>query len=220
MVTNLTWLQLYSHGPAPPEQFARITLAPDNSKIILEITSEAFQASLFEPSIVSTILLFSARNIDWTVHNMHTKCINRTITYLLYPPPWSLYCIYDSSDIRTIFLAATSNVLPISLWLLWLIVFEYSVKIFIFCVYCFILAHYLLRYFDYAPVASFHVPIIGSSGGTFNVVYRWNWIILLHGSCSYSCDYPIEAVNSLCLMCKKYWKCISPAASLRCYWSS
>jgi hypothetical protein len=39
-------------------------MAAENSEIILEITSEAFQAGLFEPSIVSTILLFSARNID------------------------------------------------------------------------------------------------------------------------------------------------------------
>ncbi|KAF8970796.1 hypothetical protein BDZ97DRAFT_2044344 [Flammula alnicola] len=57
-------VSLYSYGPNPPEQFARISLAQDNNKIILEITSEAFQAGLFEPCIISTILLFSARNID------------------------------------------------------------------------------------------------------------------------------------------------------------
>ncbi|KAF8970311.1 hypothetical protein BDZ97DRAFT_2071784 [Flammula alnicola] len=55
---------VFIYGPNPPEQFARISLAQDNNKIILEITSEAFQAGLFEPCVISTILLFSARNID------------------------------------------------------------------------------------------------------------------------------------------------------------
>ncbi|KAF9474790.1 hypothetical protein BDN70DRAFT_898698 [Pholiota conissans] len=57
-------IYLYSHGPNPPEQFARISLSSDNTKIFLEMTSEAFQAGLFEPAIISTVLLFSARSID------------------------------------------------------------------------------------------------------------------------------------------------------------
>ncbi|KAF9477801.1 hypothetical protein BDN70DRAFT_945970 [Pholiota conissans] len=57
-------IYLYSHGPNPPEQFARISLNNGNNTILLEITSEAFQAGLFEPCIISTVLLFSARNID------------------------------------------------------------------------------------------------------------------------------------------------------------
>lgn len=59
-------LQLYSGGPNPPEQFARIRLSGDATKVVLEITSEAFQVGLFEPCIVSTMLLFSGRNIDWS----------------------------------------------------------------------------------------------------------------------------------------------------------
>ncbi|KAF8884584.1 hypothetical protein CPB84DRAFT_1850631 [Gymnopilus junonius] len=55
---------LYTTGPSPPEQFARLRMVSDNSKVLLEITSEAFQAGLFEPSVVSTVLLFSSRNID------------------------------------------------------------------------------------------------------------------------------------------------------------
>ncbi|PPQ78771.1 hypothetical protein CVT25_010644 [Psilocybe cyanescens] len=55
---------LYSGGPNPPEQFARVRLTGDATKVVLEITSEAFQVGLFEPCIISTMLLFSARNID------------------------------------------------------------------------------------------------------------------------------------------------------------
>lgn len=58
--------QLYSGGPNPPEQFARVRLTGDATKVVLEITSEAFQVGLFEPCIISTMLLFSARNIDWS----------------------------------------------------------------------------------------------------------------------------------------------------------
>ncbi|KAH9475571.1 hypothetical protein JR316_0012687 [Psilocybe cubensis] len=57
-------IYLYSGGPNPPEQFARIRLSSDTTKVVLEITSEAFQAGLFEPCIISTLLLFSSRNID------------------------------------------------------------------------------------------------------------------------------------------------------------
>ncbi|PPQ68543.1 hypothetical protein CVT26_003352 [Gymnopilus dilepis] len=55
---------LYTNGSNPPQQLARLSITNDHSKVILEITSEAFQAGLFEPCIVSTILLFCARNID------------------------------------------------------------------------------------------------------------------------------------------------------------
>ncbi|KAF8883497.1 hypothetical protein CPB84DRAFT_1817060 [Gymnopilus junonius] len=59
---NYTWvpgsngINLYTTGPNHPQQYARLSL--------LEITSEAFQAGLFEPCVVSTILLFCAKNID------------------------------------------------------------------------------------------------------------------------------------------------------------
>ncbi|KAJ3516065.1 hypothetical protein NLJ89_g1357 [Agrocybe chaxingu] len=59
-----TGIYLYSAGPNPPAQFARLTLSRDNTKVVLEITSEAFGVGLFEPSVISTVLLFSARNID------------------------------------------------------------------------------------------------------------------------------------------------------------
>ncbi|KAF8874704.1 hypothetical protein CPB84DRAFT_1689988 [Gymnopilus junonius] len=57
-------INLYTNGPNPPQQYARLSINGNHSKITLEITSEAFQAGLFEPCIVSTILLFCARNID------------------------------------------------------------------------------------------------------------------------------------------------------------
>ncbi|KAF8162595.1 hypothetical protein B0H34DRAFT_650377 [Crassisporium funariophilum] len=57
-------IYLYSAGPNPPAQFARVSLASNNANVLLEITSEAFQVGLFEPCIIATILLFSARNID------------------------------------------------------------------------------------------------------------------------------------------------------------
>ncbi|KDR82273.1 hypothetical protein GALMADRAFT_59596 [Galerina marginata CBS 339.88] len=50
--------------PNPPDQYAKISVTSDNSKALLEITSEAFQAGLFEPCIISTVLLFSSRNIN------------------------------------------------------------------------------------------------------------------------------------------------------------
>ncbi|KAF9562370.1 hypothetical protein CPC08DRAFT_634182 [Agrocybe pediades] len=55
---------LYSYGPNPPEQYARLSLADDHITITLELTSESFQAGLFEPCIISALLLFCGRNID------------------------------------------------------------------------------------------------------------------------------------------------------------
>ncbi|KIM44095.1 hypothetical protein M413DRAFT_9330 [Hebeloma cylindrosporum] len=55
---------LYSVGPNPPAQFARISLSSDNARVLLKIMSEAFRAGLFEPSFISTVLLCSARNIN------------------------------------------------------------------------------------------------------------------------------------------------------------
>ncbi|KAF5325373.1 hypothetical protein D9619_009655 [Psilocybe cf. subviscida] len=57
-------IYLYNYGPNPPSQYARITMAQDGRSVRLELTSDAFQAGLFEPCIFSTVLLFSARNID------------------------------------------------------------------------------------------------------------------------------------------------------------
>jgi len=56
--------QLYSYGPNPPEHYARLRVTNESSNVILEITSESFQAGLFEPCIISALLLFSKRNID------------------------------------------------------------------------------------------------------------------------------------------------------------
>ncbi|KAF9522958.1 hypothetical protein CPB83DRAFT_878153 [Crepidotus variabilis] len=57
-------IYLYSSGPNLPTEYARLTLKADAAKVVLEITSEAFQAGLFEPCIISAVLLFCERSID------------------------------------------------------------------------------------------------------------------------------------------------------------
>ncbi|KDR82258.1 hypothetical protein GALMADRAFT_59533 [Galerina marginata CBS 339.88] len=55
---------LYNTGTNSPEEFARIRLSSDACKVVLELTSDAFQAGIFEACVVSTVLLYSGRSLQ------------------------------------------------------------------------------------------------------------------------------------------------------------
>ncbi|KDR65217.1 hypothetical protein GALMADRAFT_82133 [Galerina marginata CBS 339.88] len=55
---------LYSTGTNSPEELARISLSSDVCKVVLELTSEAFHAGIFEACVVSTVLLYSGRSLQ------------------------------------------------------------------------------------------------------------------------------------------------------------
>ncbi|KAF8147693.1 hypothetical protein B0H34DRAFT_785801 [Crassisporium funariophilum] len=63
-VPRRTGIYLYSAGPYAPAQLARLSADPTNSRILLQIASEAIQAGLFELSIIAATLLYSGVNID------------------------------------------------------------------------------------------------------------------------------------------------------------
>ncbi|KDR84499.1 hypothetical protein GALMADRAFT_54365 [Galerina marginata CBS 339.88] len=55
---------LYSAESHLPQEFARIRFNNDPTKVILEISTEAFQAGLFFPCIISTVLLQSGSSLE------------------------------------------------------------------------------------------------------------------------------------------------------------
>jgi hypothetical protein len=57
------FLQLYGGSPDAPELLARVTRT-EKPAVVLEITTEAIQAGLLEPSIVSVALLQCGLTID------------------------------------------------------------------------------------------------------------------------------------------------------------
>ncbi|KDR70436.1 hypothetical protein GALMADRAFT_144731 [Galerina marginata CBS 339.88] len=63
-VPRQSGIYLYSSGPSAPEEYARASIAQDMTGVLLEITSEAFQAGLFEPCVIATTLLFGGRRFD------------------------------------------------------------------------------------------------------------------------------------------------------------
>ncbi|KDR82260.1 hypothetical protein GALMADRAFT_58987 [Galerina marginata CBS 339.88] len=63
-VPHVQGTYLYSTGSNSSEEFARIRLSSDARKIVLELTSEAFQAGIFEACVVSTVLLYSGRSLQ------------------------------------------------------------------------------------------------------------------------------------------------------------
>ncbi|KAF8147695.1 hypothetical protein B0H34DRAFT_280344 [Crassisporium funariophilum] len=57
-------IYLYSAEPHDSMQLARLSEDPARARVLLQITTEAVQAGIFELSIIAAILLYSGRNLD------------------------------------------------------------------------------------------------------------------------------------------------------------
>ena len=55
-------MQLYKVNSSAPRVLARIARVPNT--VILELTQEAMQLGLLEPSLIATVLLSCGHNID------------------------------------------------------------------------------------------------------------------------------------------------------------